>query len=942
MTRDAFLLSPYRPPTSYPVDLDPDEAAAWLSGYFALWHPAVVATLGRPPQPASSYDHDQPAEGAVYAVPAGPHLHQPEDWAARVTAANATAVTATPEPTETRRLLLEALGDRATLPDANADAVRAFAGLGFGYLVVDTLFEAADHDRLLDAESFWADVTAAANALADPAGTDAAYEHLRAAAEKLKVAREALNGNAIALIDMAVLSADTLDTPWPASLHHGMPLTVLASGELLERMQAHYTGRFAELRSRIAPGLPPTVDVVCGAYREREDAVLSAESQWWNLAKARRVVTELFGDLPAVYGRHRTALHAELPGWLRHAGFASAVVTNFDGALTPTKNAAVVNWPGPDGAAIDAFAREPLPAGDPLTFFNLAYHLHTAANQDAAPAVAFAHTGKRAAVGYSELLWLAGLGTPLGAFTGVAAYLDQNRYGEYLGTASADDFFSDYLDDRVTRLKLTDPVSGFAALYRHRRRLDAAFALAALHRVLAAPGEAEETAVARLEALEDAIETRGADADTGHADAVEVESLSLGFARTLTERIQAASPAGRPGLMVFNPCGFARRVGLELPPFPGPIAVDGPVKAAQFDADKTRLVVEVPALGFAWVPRPERAADFAPVTKPRMRSADGTTVRNEFFEAELDPISGGLRAFRDARTRVARFGMQLVFNPGSKARARNVRVTHAGAALGAAVAEGDILDEHDEVLASFRHEVRAWAGRPALEMTVEIAPKRSPVGYPWHAYYAARFAWRDERAALFRGANGVNSRSGYTRPGSPDYVEVRLGAERTYLFTGGLPFAQRHGGRMLDVVLVPAGESCQRFELLLAMDRDYPMATAAGWCAPAPVVPTDRGPPPGGSSGWLGHLDLPSLLLTSLRPDKPSPATPDGRAVTARLLECAGFGGLADLRFAKPPTRAAVIDGTGTEADELTVANGAVPLEFSANEVRRVRAEWPA
>ena len=54
--------------------------------------------------------------------------------------------------------------------------------------------------------------------------------------------------------------------------------------------------------------------------------------------------------------------------------------------------------------------------------------------------------------------------------------------------------------------------------------------------------------------------------------------------------------------------------------------------------------------------------------------------------------------------------------------------------------------------------------------------------------------------------NGENAQTGYTRPVSPDYLEVRLAAERSFLFTGGLPFLQRHGSRMVDVILIPEGE----------------------------------------------------------------------------------------------------------------------------------------
>ena len=150
--------------------------------------------------------------------------------------------------------------------------------------------------------------------------------------------------------------------------------------------------------------------------------------------------------------------------------------------------------------------------------------------------------------------------------------------------------------------------------------------------------------------------------------------------------------------------------------------------------------------------------------------------------------------------------------------ARDIAVTNSGAALGEIVSTGDLIDERDEVLATFKQRVRAWLGRPVLELRIELDVKHQPTGYPWHAYFGARFGWRDDRAVLFRGVNGANTQTGYTRPVSPDYLEVRLGSERSFLFTGGLPFIQRHGARMADVILVPEGEQGRTFDLL-ARDR---------------------------------------------------------------------------------------------------------------------------
>ncbi len=931
---EAHLLSPYRPPTSYPVSLNPDEAASWLAGYFALWHPAALIRIGRPPVASSSYDHDVPGEGYVYAVPEGPTLYQPDDWWDRVRDARAVAFRSTPDRDETLRNLVQALRDAGVesgLLDAPAETVRLFAALGYGYLLVESLFDAMDHEHLLDAERFWADVQAAVANLGE------ARTHLRSAAEKLRVARESLNSNAVHLLDWAVLDRAKLAEPWPASLGIGLPLTVLASGELLEQLAAEAPERFAELKAKIVPDLPSAVDVACGSYREREDALLPAESQWWNLRKARESVRQLLGVETEVYGRRRSAYHPQLPAWMMQYGFRKAVMVAFDGAMTPSRNAAVVSWPSPDGKTVEAFGREPASASDPATFFNLVYTLHQALTNDSIPTVALAHRGEPAAIGYDELVALADLGDVVGTWTGLARYLGEHHYGEYLGSATADDFFADYLDDRVTNLHRPEPVTGFARHLRLRRRLESAYALAALHRSLtpAQPGDAE--ALNLLAELEDAIETRGVDTGSGDTpDEVgpKLDQVEADWAKRLADRIQAQSATGQPGLIVFNPCGFARRVALELDNFPGPIPVADPVKAAQFDGTTAKLVIEVPALGFAWVPRTPSGAP----PKPRLKSADGAIIRNEFFEAEIDVATGGLRAFRDTRTRLNRFGMQLVFNPGSKTRVRSIEVTSAGTALGEIVAEGDLLDEHNAVLATFRHRLRAWVGRPALEMLIELDPRHEPSGYPWHAYYGARFGWRDDRAALFRGVNGANVQTSYTRPVSPDYLEVRLGGERTFLFTGGLPFLQRHGTRMADAVLIPEGERGRRFEFLLAMDREFPMQTAAGWVAPAPVVPTEKGPPAVGASGCLGHLDLPSLLLLSLRPAEAGEGM--GRAVVARLVETAGYGGSADLRFARGVERAGLIDGEGNLLQDVTLADGVIPLEFSAGEAFRVRAEW--
>jgi hypothetical protein len=937
--RQLHLLTPYRMPTTYPLQLTGDEAASWLNGYMSLWHPAALALASKPPIVSNTYDHDTPGPGYIYCVPQGPHLYQPDDWAERVQAAQAVRFASSSDRTESMKLLKDALGEQGgPLLEAPDEVVHMFAGLGLGFLLVDSLFEAMDHEKLLDQGAFWADVSeavalASGGRLPPESEPGRTFETcLRAAAEKLQIAREQLFSGSVYWLDFALVNPKELQAAWPDSLEKGIPLTLLASGEDLEHLAEQAPERFAELKSKIVPGLPPSVDICCGSYRERDEAFLPFESQLWNLREARATVKRLFNVDTVSYARQKSAYHPQLPSWLNHLGYKHAVLVSFDSATIPTLRGTAANWPGPDGKAVDAFTRAPLPAHDPHTFFNLVYHIREAVSQDAAPTIPLIHKGQPPFETYRDLIAMSELGPILGNWIGLGRYFTDAVTGDYIGSQPADDFFADDLDDRVTNGHRPDPVSAYPRHLRLRRRLDSAFTLAALHRHLT-PNDAAD--LEPLNKLETEIELRGvefpADAADPLSDSLAKEEATI--AARLAERLQGRAEP-RPGLMVFNPCSFTRRAALELEGFRGPLPIGDAIKASEFENGIARFVVEVPPLGYVWLPR-DAAAEPA---KPKLKTADGLTIRNEFFEADVDAVTGGLRSFRDLRTRLTRFGHQLVYNPGSTIRNVKVTATRAGAALGELVSEGELVSAQDELLATFKQRYRAWMGRPVLELRIELDVKHEPTGYPWHGYFGARFGWRDDRGVLFRGVNGQNTQTGYTRPVSPDYLEVRFGAERSFLFTGGLPFLQRHGARMADVILVPEGERERSFELLLSLDREMPMQTAAGWVSPSPVVMTEKGPPAAGASNWLAHVDMPSLILTSLRPCAPSEGM--NRAVAGQFLETSGFGGTADFRFVRDPNQVSLVDGMGEPVQPINMNGDAIPLDYSAGETLRVKAEW--
>jgi hypothetical protein len=927
--RQLILLSPYRLPTETTLYMGDEEVSAILNGHQALWHPAALALAASLPRIAQPHEHEEPSGDCVYALPDNPPLMLSEDWAERARAAGAVVFTATQDRQETldnlRAALAEA-GAAPTLLDLAREKVGPFLGVGFGCLVLEALFEAMSHENVLPAEDVFQDLSAAIAHL-DGADPEAWRQHVQSAAERLLASREVLYPVTLHLIDLFLVDAERPADGWPAALSAGQPVNVVAAAQLLERLARDHPERLAELREKVGADL---AQVLGGYYREREDPLLPLESQLWSLVRGQAVYRELLGQEVRVCARQRFGYHPQTPLLLQGVGITHALLLSFDDGQVPSHHSVVVSWPSHNGKQVDAFTRAPQPADSPQTYFHLAHHLHQTIMQDQSATLALLHRGRPASPWYEDWLVLTRFAPVLGRWVTLSDYFNEVVGGDYTAAASPDEFSADYLSERTlsTSPARGAPVSAFAAQVRSRRRLDAAWTFATILRTLGGrPDEVEgRTYLEHLAGVENRFE--GGE-DVGDEAVLDAQQRS---AEALARRLVARGPADSPGWLLLNPCAFTRRVAVELTGLSRPLPPSGPVKACQMDGDLARLVVEVPPLGFAWVPR---GAPDGPAPATRMKLADERAVRNEFFEAEIDPQTGGLRGIRDQKLRIGRMGQQLVWNPGSTMKATRVEVTSAGPALGEVVSEGVLVDDAGAEIASFRQRFRAWLGRPLLELRIEIEPRQPVEGYAWHSYFGARFAWREESATLVRGTTGLRSVTSQNRPETPDYLEVRVGRQSTVLFPGGLPFHQRHGSRMLDVLLVCEGEQGRAFDLGIGLDREQPMQTALGLVSPVGVVATTQGPPHVGAAGWLYHLDASNLLLTSLRP---APEHPDG--LLATILEGTGAGGPTQFRCVRDPVRAVVQDLSGTALIDVPVQGDAVELEVSANELLQLRVEF--
>jgi hypothetical protein len=918
MPRELYLLSPYQAPSQHPLLLGEDDVAAFLNGYAVLWHPAALREASGPPRVASPYDHEHPAAGRIFAVPETSPSLQPDDWDQRVREAGAVAFRSSADRSVTLARLLDAMAG-AALTDVPMERVRAFMGLGFGYLMLNALYEAMEHENLLSVADFWQEIQDAVAAVADSESDR--YRHgLQAAADRLLAAREVLYPVAIHIIDIA-----TADRVLSETFECSLPVNVVAAAcELVQWGQQH-PERLAKLGELVRRD---SAEVCGGCYLEREDELLPIESQQWNLDKGLAAYREALGAEVRVFARRRYAFHPLAPLFLANAGISKALGTSIEDTKSLGYHSTVVAFTAADGRQIDTFARAPYPAEQANTFFHLAHYLHKTIMQDHVATIALVAGDGAIPPSCGDWQELSRFAPVLGQRTTLSRYLGDVTAGEYASTMSPDEYHADHLVRRV-EAGSERPVSFFAARARQRRRIETMWTLSAFVRGLLGTDDSLRVEDRAAE-LEDEIE--GATGAPSGASP-EWSALEENVGATVAERLLARATETERGYLLLNPCSFPRRIALELPVAGPPVPVAGPVKACQVDADAMRLVVEAPGLGFAWFPRSGPAGQ--PPMAERMRLADDRHVRNEFFEAEIDVATGGLRGLRDHQTQVHRLGQQLVFHPGSTMKATDIRVVSRGPALGEVVTEGTLTGEQDQVLAKYRQRYRAWLGRPVLEIRVEIEPALGPAGYAWHAYYAARFAWRDERALLMRGLNGTGYVTSHPRPETPDYLELRQGRQNTVIFPCGLPFHQRYGSRMLDVILIPPGETARSLDLGVSLDREHPMLTAQGIITPTPCLEVVNGPPHVGASGWLFHVDSPNLLLTSLRPGR------DGKAsVAARLLECGQHGGQAEMRFPRHPSRAEVQDLRGGRLREAHIDGDRAGFEVAPGELFQLYVEF--
>jgi hypothetical protein len=919
--RTLVMLTSHRPSSKYRQTISREEAEAFWNGYFILWHPQVVVESAGPPTLGSQDEFETPVADHLFVIPESPYRYQSADWGEQMKEAGSHSFIATPSWEESFKQLGEALGK----PLAGDDWI-PFAGLGLGYLILEAYCDAQDHSNALDTNAFYDHVRQAAQA------TDASgrKHHLGQAAHQLQHAREVVNPSQLYQAVTLFLNDGTPESNLNHWLNSDLAFTIVTSGHWMTWwLNQNKAANIELLNTKLQSG---KIDWWGGHYFERPDALMPLSSWLANLDYGMSVAQNRLGKRLESSGRSRFAATANLPGILQSFGLKRAFGFSNDAGVWPSATNSLAAWRGPDSQLLESCTRKPEPLDSAETAFHLGHLIYDCTSSEY---VGWVHFGMMQQV-VDIPLWfqcwnaLHQLAPVFGQLGNLEQTIRDIPATEQYTPPSADDYQSDYLlemtgqgDQEHLDLKVPNPVSLFARAQRDWRAWESVRTLLSLFAVISPTADCQReigTLCKTSEAL--LIE---------HELAIRPSSHLSEVASRFAERLTMGATAKIPGYLLFNPCSFSRKVPVQLPI--ATTLLPAPAWASQKASDGIDAIVELPPLGFAWLPRSVEKG--AKVRVPKHTIVEGTTLKNDYLIIEVDPHSGGIRSIKDAIKEIPRLGQQLVFAPGSTMKCDEVKVTKNGHAVGEVQSKGTLVDAHGEVLADYVQTCRLWAGRKVAEVDIHLKSRQAPTGYPWHAYFASRWAWRDPNARLNKSVQWTKLPSTQTRPETPGFVELEMQQGRVAIFSGGLPFWQRYTSRMLDSVLLVEGEAERDFSFAISLDDDLPHQTEQDWLTPTVAIPVEQGPPAAGTSSWLFHIDAPSVMLIDMHIPEEHP-----KSVILRMVETFGYATETLLQCPRQPAAAFVVNSLGEPQRSIELQPEGIVLRVGCYEFLQLRLDF--
>jgi alpha-mannosidase len=917
----------------------------------ALWHPALLAGTAELPRFESVEYPSSPEADEVRVIAFGAEDRLPSGYRTQAADAGTILLDGDADRNALLKRILGCVDTGATALDTPDPLVLDFLALGTARWWLRDLTIGMGHVDCLDVESLTRETLAGARAWLASDRT-AASSRLRAAFELLTQARERFYPVDAYMIDLCLLDPSAPAGALADALEARAPVSFLAPARAIEAQAQRDPERLAKLREAISEGW---ADVVGGTYGEADEPFRPFESILWQFRRGGETYRKYLDDRNVeTLARRRFGLYPQLPQIAKRFGFRFGLHYAFDTGRFPVPLETKKLWESPDGSYLESLMRLPIAADRPLEGLMLPWRMARAMRDDHVATLPLVHWPSPVAGWFLDLRRTAVYSPVLARWVTTSDYFHRTDRPFEMFRPELDQYVTPYLVQAVGRRDPT-PVSRRVEITKLRARFNGLSCLAALVSLLgpkaretpaepAAPGSGAIDA-AGLRALEDALESgRLEEARDG------LERDEPRTSQALADIVMTGATSDRAGYLVFNPLGVARRVPVLLPDAAADLRTEGPLRAAQFTDEGVWAVADVPAFGYAWVPK-----ETAPESPPPPIGVLGVReqmLRNELLEVEIDAKTGGIRSFCAAGEATARLGQQLVVaglvgSDGEPIATRmecdRFEVDYGGPALVQAISEGRIVNPGDGItLAKFRQRFRLWTGRPILDVRIalsEIDPRwleERATDDPWKRFLSCRWAWPDADADLRRLCLHTPELTSAERPETPEAIDLTTRRTRTALLFGGLAHHRRHGTRMLDTLLIAGSETCRQFDLSVALDQEYPFQAVQDQTLSAHVVATEKGPPLTGPSGWLFHLDHKAVAVTSVERVMSTDPNVTSHVLAFHLVETSGRSVRGRLRLVQPPHSARQTDYQNELIAELSTEGDAVLVDLTPFEAARI------
>ena len=946
---EIIILIPSHSLEDFPSELSEKPAGSLLNVFAVAWHPALLSETQCIPvwRRCDSILMDQP--GRLVLVPIPCDGTATSEW---LQAAQSSGSAVVHGHHDRQEMLSAALGLFDSVPAIDDDLVADFLAFGTTWLLSELLTRHMRNFSSPDEVRLKIEILSAARAAADH-NAETARRHLKHAFELLLECREAYYPVPCYLMDLCLAGTTTVFPALEQLLASPIPSNVLLSAHDLTTIQEKSPSTVDCLREAWTT---KRTDLIGGDWREGCTQLSGINSILWSLERGRRGYLVRLSNAPTIWGRRRFGVNLALPQLLSRSGFQGGLHFVMDDGLYPDDEQTRLRWEGQDGSVLEAYSRIPLAGDSASSFLRFPVRMAESMDHDHVAAVSFARWPDLRMPWLDDLRRMAKYAPVLGKFVTFAEFFASTDTRDRHTDLRSNDYLSPFLVQAVARQE-DRPIQRYGEALARRNQFDRAEWCSALASLL------RGVSVERADDLEERVELAGPDLPTSVDEALtaDLQQFEVDTARRLAP-ILVGEP-GRRGVLLLNTLSFVRRVvaewpvGLSLPP------VEGSVVAVRADAQRPAVVVDLPPCGFVWVAGDRPITTSLPAKKREGAWAEGLSLGNEFVEITLSDTTGGIADVRTPNVKGNRLSQLLAYRfptaktitvgEGDEAEEETTyysvpvcnrqRVVSAGTTLAEIETEGRLLDpqNRDRVLADFRQTVRLWRGRPMIEVEFDITPAKPLEGEPWTNYFGVRWAWKNEDAAITKGVLQAAQPVIGERIEAPDYIEIADETQRLALLTSGLPFHRRTGPRMLDTLLLVAGEPSGPRTMRIALDQPFPMQAALSAVTPPVVVPVDRGPASSGPSGWLFHVGTKNVVLLKILPLDGPPAVEASGGCVLRLLETEGRAQTFKLSAFRQPKKARQKDFMGQTISTLGIdPDGGVIIEIAPYEVCEVELLW--